>query len=81
MMRYKRPWYEGSDLFSNIAVICTLSLIAGAYLIVVLGVGFSPYMQLPEKIIAISGITVILIMWLALIFADRLKNKPPRWRD
>lgn len=80
-MRHKRPWYEDPDLFSNITVICTLSLIAGAYLIVVLGVGFSPYMQLPEKIIAIGGITVILIMWLALIFADCLKNKPPRWRD
>lgn len=80
-MHCKRPWYEDPDLFSNITVICTLSLIAGAYLIVVLGVGFSPYMQLPEKVIAISGITVILIMWLALIFADYLKNKPPRWRD
>lgn len=80
-MRRKRPWYEDPDLFGNIAVICMLSLVAGAYLIVVLGVGFSPYMQLPEKIIAISGITVILIMWLALIFADYLKNKPPRWRD
>ena len=80
-MRHKRPLYEDPDLFGNIAVICTLSLIVGAYLIVVLGVGFSPYMQLPEKIIAISGITVILIMWLALIFADYLKNKPPRWRD
>ena len=80
-MRCKQHWYEDPNLFSNIAVICTLSLIAGAYLIVVLGVGFSPYMQPPEKIIAISGITVILIMWLALIFADYLKNKPPRWRD
>lgn len=80
-MRHKRPWYEDPDLFSNIAVICTLSLIVGAYLIVVLGVGFSPYMQLPEKIVAISGITVILIMWLVLIFSDHLKNKPPRCRD
>lgn len=80
-MYQKRSWYEDPDLFSNIAVICTLTLIFGAYLVVVFGVGFSPYMQLPEKVIAISGITVILIMWLALIFADRLKNKPPRWRD
>lgn len=80
-MYHKRPWHEDPDLFSNIAVICTLTLIFGAYLVVVFGVGFSPYMQLPEKVIAISGITVILIMWLALIFADYLKNKPPRWRD
>lgn len=80
-MYYKRPWYEDPDLFSNITVISTLTLIFGTYLVVVFGVGFSPYMQLPEKIIAISGITVILIMWLALIFADYLKNKPPRWRD
>lgn len=78
-MYHKRPWYEDPDLFSNIAVICTL--IFGAYLVAVFGVSFSPYMQLPEKVIAISGITVILIMWLALIFADYLKNKPPRWRD
>lgn len=74
-MYHKRPWYEDPDLFSNIAVIF------GAYLVVVFGVGFSPYMQLPEKVIAISGITVILIMWLTLIFADYLKNKPPRWRN
>lgn len=80
-MYRKRPWYEDPDLFSNIAVICTLTLIFGACLVVVFGVSFSPYMQLSEKVIAISGITVILIMWLALIFADRLKNKPPRWRD
>nr|DAF25200.1 MAG TPA: hypothetical protein [Caudoviricetes sp.] len=80
-MYHKRPWYEDPTLFSNIAVVCTLTLIFGAYLVVVFSVGFSPYMQLPEKVIAISGITVILIMWLALIFADHLKNKPPRWRD
>lgn len=80
-MYHKRPWYEDPDLFGNIAVICTLTLIFGAYLVVVFGVGFSPYMQLSEKVIAISGITVILIMWLALIFADYLKNKPPRWRN
>jgi len=48
-MYHKRPWYENPDLFSNIAVICTLTLIFGAYLVVVFGVGFSPYMQLPEK--------------------------------
>lgn len=80
-MYRKRPWYKDQDLFNNIAVICTLTLIFGAYLVGVFGVGFSPYMQLPEKVIAISGITVILIMWLALIFADRLKNKPPHWCD
>ena len=71
-MRHKRPWYKDPDLFGNIAVICTLSLIVGAYLIVVLGVGFSPYMQLPEKIIAISRISVIMIMCLGLILADYL---------
>lgn len=80
-MHYKRPWYENPELFNNIVVICTLALIFGAYLVAVFGVGFSPYMQLPEKVIAISGITVILIMWLALIFTEHLKNKPPRWRD
>ena len=77
-MYHKRPWYEDPDLLSNIAVICTLTLIFGAYLVVVFGVGFSPYMQLLEKVIAISGITVILIMSLALKFADYLQNKPPR---
>lgn len=80
-MYRKRPWYDDPDLFSNIAVICTLTPIFGAYLIAVFGVGFSPYTQLPEKVIAISGITVILIMWLALIFADHLKNKSSRWHD
>lgn len=74
-MYHKRPWYRDPDLFSNIGVICTISLIIGAYLFVVFGVGFSPYMQLPEKIVSIGAMTVIMIMWGAFVFADYLRNE------
>lgn len=74
-MYHKRPWYRDPDLFANIGVICVITLIIGAYMIVVFGVGFSPYMQLPEKIVSIGGMTIILIMWGALIFADYLRNE------
>nr|DAS08775.1 MAG TPA: hypothetical protein [Caudoviricetes sp.] len=73
-MYHNRPWYRNPDVFDNIALVCTITLIIGAYMIFVFGVAFSEYATPLGKIIAIGGMTLVMLMWAGFVFADYLKG-------
>lgn len=73
-MYHKKPWYRDPDLFNNIALICTITILIGAYLVFVFGIAFSTIATLPGKIIAISGMTLMMVLWGTSVFANYLKG-------
>lgn len=75
-MYHNRPWYRNPNVFNNVAFICTITILIGAYLVFVFGIAFSEYATLLGKVIAIGGMTLIMLTWGTSGFANYLKGEP-----